>query len=103
MALYVGQKVVCVDAKDSAGRHKQLLVEGAVYKLRWVGMHVHPDYPLEFCVRLVGIDRSGYGVPRGHDTPYKASRFRPVVEDADKLEWARQLVAPKAKDRELVS
>jgi hypothetical protein len=94
MAFYVGQKVVCVDAGMSGPNygngHAYGLREGAIYVI--VAARPSKLQPNVDMLRLDGISGA-----------WLSSRFRPVVEDADKLEWARQLVAPKAKDRELVS
>jgi hypothetical protein len=94
MAFYVGQKVVCVDAGRCYMGRKTTLVKDAVYTVA----AVLPPCGSGVVGLLLVETRSLFS-----DGGYRATRFRPVVEDADKLEWARQLVAPKAKDRELAS
>lgn len=76
----VGQKVVCVDARDTNSHGLPEIVEGGVYTIRWVGVD---DYKL--CVRLVEVPRNALAPPfttppEFLDWPFYASRFRPVVE-----------------------
>jgi hypothetical protein len=83
----VGQKVVCVDV---SGLFETLrgefvdsvdLTKGAVYTIRWLG--IFEGQPV---VRLREITErtvpSGYLIAPGadRDTPFLASRFRPLVE-----------------------
>ena len=88
---YVGQQEQCIDAKVGHEQYIEIS-EGGVYQIRWIGMfnhYVHGDY---LGVRLVGIDRGeckhfGYS-----DTPYMATRFRPLVND--RLGSLRALLVP---------
>lgn len=86
MNFKVGQRVVCVD--DSPGPipgylpslrpWDGYLKRGAIYTVRWVGMHAPvlsgQRHPQLLCVKLEEIVRSI------KDPPYRATRFRPVVE-----------------------
>lgn len=71
---HVGQKVVCVDvnpwrAEDDLGG----LTKGSVYTIRRVGFHQHPTHPIGRYLGIV-VDE----IYRPCQTPYLASRFRPV-------------------------
>ena len=77
--MHVGQQVVCIDDDNQHDdpTHKDVLC-GCVYTIRWIG----PDKcrytkVINLCVRLIGIDRSSLD---GVDTPFRATRFRPVKE-----------------------
>jgi hypothetical protein len=99
MAFYVGQKVVCVDAaRKFPGLYWTPLIQGAVYTVAGCGVSPRDGAATLFLIEQINPHRG-----TGEDWGYYANRFSPATQDADKLEWARQLVAPKAKDRELVS
>lgn len=76
----IGQKVVCVNEEPIAGQRGSKwdakLKAGAVYVIRWAGTYQNNVFGPSKCVRLQGIVRD-YA---DGDTPYCASRFRPVVE-----------------------
>lgn len=79
---YVGQDVVCIDNGQPADTTlPSELVKGRIYKLRWVGIHKHYLDGEYVGVRLVGIDRGTCMIWGDVDTPFKASRFRPLVSD----------------------
>lgn len=79
----VGQKVVCTHDNFKWVSNDQLIREGEVYTIRWVGRFTHyidGDFlGLRFEEIVRGEDPAGYTDP---DMPYRASRFRPVVEPA---------------------
>lgn len=79
---YVGQEVVCIDAKTPPRVTIPLpLVEGQVYKIRWVGpytSYVDGDF---IGVRLEGVERGVCEVYGHDDPPFHSKRFRPVVKD----------------------
>lgn len=77
-----GDKIVCVDAKRAPTTTLETgLKEGEIYTIRTIGMHRHyidGDY---LGVRLAEIDRGlDPSDLRDDDMPFRASRFRPVVE-----------------------
>ena len=81
---YVGQKVVCINAKDthSHPNNIQELTEGAIYTVRWVGSKEASEDGLG--IKLVEVMRyvlslSGERI-REEDMPFDATRFRPLVE-----------------------
>lgn len=83
-AFYVGQEVVCIKADfDPAQQttHKSELIEGKVYRIRWLGIYSHyvdGDY---LGIRVEGIVRGRCPIWGYEDPPFFASRFRPVVKD----------------------
>lgn len=89
---HVGQHVVCIDAKQPA--HTSMpgdLVEGEVYKIRWVGIHHHYVEGEYLGVRLEGIERGTCPTWGDVDTPFRAKRFKPLV--TDRLGSLRSLLA----------
>lgn len=86
MTFHVGQKVVCVDATDTNRIGIKELTEGASYTIRWVGNARHPILGQRFAVRVMGIVRDSDAKmwaarwPHLADTPFCASRFRPLIE-----------------------
>ncbi|PKA40472.1 hypothetical protein CWR43_28275 [Rhizobium sullae] len=89
---HVGMDVVCISASQPA--HTSMpsdLVEGATYKLRWVGMHEHYVEGEYLGVRLEGIHRGTCRIWGDVDTPFRATRFRPLVRD--RLGGLRALLA----------
>lgn len=79
MSFRIGEKVVCVNErqfKDSPGLWDGRLKRNAIYEIRWVGLFNNNFQGGRLSVRLVGLDRGGHGF---NDTPYCASRFRPLV------------------------
>jgi hypothetical protein len=90
--LYVGCEVVCVRSTYDPAQKTTItpeLVEGQVYKIRWLGIYNHYLDGEYLGVRVEGIDR-GICPHWGHeDQPFNANRFRPVVKDP--LAWAKRI------------
>lgn len=82
MIFRIGQKVVCVNDKNSNLYGKQELVAGAIYTVRWVGEYYHPRHGIKPSVRVAGIvrDATDQGFPEHSDVPFGAHRFRPLDE-----------------------
>lgn len=82
--LYVGCDVVCIRANYDPAQRTTItpeLVEGQVYKIRWLGFYNHYLDGEYLGVRVEGLHRGicphwGYD-----DVPFNANRFRPVVKD----------------------
>lgn len=81
---YVGQDVVCVRAAYEEGQRVAIaseLVEGKVYRIRWLGIYSHyldGDY---LGIKVEGLER-GICPEWGYvDQPFYANRFRPLVKD----------------------
>ncbi|WP_028752723.1 hypothetical protein [Rhizobium leucaenae] len=90
---YVGQQVVCISAAQPANTTlPSELTEGAIYKIRWIGEHTHYLDRTYIGVRLEGIDRGTCQIWGDVDTPFRATRFRPLV--ADRLGSLRALLVP---------
>ena len=83
MSFRVGQKVICVDAADTHTGDLSELIEGSIYTIRWHGPFEWRGVK-ENCVQLVEIVErpvmSGKKIVYSIDQPFRASRFRPVVE-----------------------
>jgi len=92
-SLYAGQQVVCIDngqPKDTT-MPSELTVD-QIYTIRTVGPYRHyidGDY---IGVRLVGIDRGVCPIWGDNDQPFRASRFRPLVND--RIGMLRALLVP---------
>ena len=93
MTFKIGMKVVCVDATggwlSNSGRlvDTNELQKGAVYTVRWVGMHKRTA-----CIRLYEVDRRkrppGFNLSwSGHDEPWFAARFRPAVSPKQEVSF----------------
>lgn len=78
---YVGQDIQCIDDKYKHVSNDQIIREGVVYRIRWLGMY-HNYVDGDFLwVKLEGIDR-GVDPTYGYDDPpFAARRFRPLVQD----------------------
>lgn len=72
---HVGQKVVCVRAAKTNTLNVPELVEGTKYRIRWVG-----EDKGKVKVKLEGVVRRVFDIVDPNDSPFIASRFRPVVE-----------------------
>jgi hypothetical protein len=105
MSFHVGQRVVCVDDKrrlkkaDMSG-----LTRGQIYTVRWCGVHEFlPFWPETPSIRVEEIhrDQDPYDLrdPRLFDTPFRASRFRPVKETDISIFTAMLAPTPKQKVR----
>lgn len=101
-AFHVGQKVVCVDA---AGTHLYGIVElvqGEVYEIEWIGFYDAPKWPYPdlLCVRLRGVRRKPVMPLDSPLDPFRAARFRPVVERKTDIAIFTEMLTPtKAKER----
>lgn len=108
MNFWVGQKVVCIDTSDwtrIARPRWQLPVRGPVYTVREVAASpINGEQVIrlsEIVNDIVTCPKTGLSV----EPYFRADRFRPVVDDTDKLAWARKLVEPgqvTVKPREIV-
>lgn len=81
---YVGQDVVCVKADYDPNQKVSIgsgLVEGKVYRIRWIGIYNHYLDGEYVGVRLEGINRGTCPIWGYDDVPFKAERFRPLVSD----------------------
>ena len=79
---YVGQEVVCINAKQPSNTTlPSELVEGQIYKIRWLGIHKHYLEGEYVGVRIEGVDRGICQIWGDVDTPFRADRFRPLVKD----------------------
>jgi hypothetical protein len=74
MTFRVGQKVVCVDARDCRAKE---LVKGNIYVVRDAGPE--PFISGKYWVLLEGVFNE-YDPRFGGELGYRSSRFRPVVE-----------------------
>lgn len=91
---YVGQEVVCIKASYDPGQRTTIapeLVEGQIYRIRWLGMYNHYLDGEYLGVRVEGVDRGTCPHWGYVDQPFNANRFRPLVSDP--LAWARQIAA----------
>jgi hypothetical protein len=97
---FVGQEVVCVKADHEPSQRTTLasgLVEGEVYRVRWLGIFVHYVDGEYLGIKVEGIDRGTCPSFGYVDPPYRADRFRPVVKD--RLATFRNLLAPNEGDK----
>ena len=83
MTFYVGQKVVCVDAKPRlhAGRNwvfGDAPTEGAIYTI--AGLYMGEE---GLCIILLEHPRS----PRSEHRGFASRRFRPLVSDTKKVSF----------------
>ncbi|MDM9629591.1 CAP-Gly domain protein [Rhizobium sp. S152] len=104
---HVGQKVVCIDDTFKHVSIDQGIRKGEIYTIRWVGEYTHYIDGTFFGIKLQEIDRGNDDGPEGYgaaDMPFRATRFRPLVED--KLKSLRGLLTPtptkKVKEKEKV-
>ena len=101
MAFYVGQKVVCVDDDTAEADGVTRLVNGRVFTIRRIatqfsrpGWVSHPRYKGQGpFVWLTEISGRALG-----DTPYNASRFRPVVERKTDISALKALLNPSREE-----
>lgn len=80
MAFRIGQKVVCIDQKNSSlsdVRHSLALQEGNIYTIRAVGLIHGRDPAKNPCVLIEERARQDGA---DEDCPIWASRFRPLIE-----------------------
>ena len=79
MSFHVGQKVVCVSVPGNDGSIGDTtfptnLRVGEIYIVRWVGIYDDGQ-----AVRLAGLYRN-FPLVKWQDIPFRALRFRPVIE-----------------------
>lgn len=92
---YVGQEVVCLRASYDPQQKTTItpeLVEGQVYRIRWIGIYNHYLDGEYLGIRVEGIDRGICPFWGYDDQPFRADRFRPLV--ADRLGSLRALLVP---------
>ncbi|OKP79738.1 hypothetical protein BTE77_06505 [Ensifer adhaerens] len=92
---YVGQEVVCLRAAYDPQQKTTItpeLVEGQVYRIRWIGIYNHYLDGEYLGIRVEGIDRGICPFWGYDDQPFRADRFRPLV--ADRLGSLRALLVP---------
>lgn len=78
-----GDKVVCIDAKFPGISTDQLIREGEAYTVRWAGTFTHYVDGTYHGLKLAEINRGADNEADGFgydDMPFRASRFRPLVE-----------------------
>ncbi|PWE56392.1 hypothetical protein DEM27_08315 [Metarhizobium album] len=88
---FVGQQVQCID--DSTLPEQYLEVrKGEIYTIRWIGIakgYMNGEY---LGVRLSGIRRGDCPQFGEQDPPFRATRFRPLIND--RLGSLRALLVP---------
>ena len=80
MTFRIGQKVVCVDDSGHPSFAPVEVKKGCIYTISWVGMHTHPAAGKIECLRLVEVARRACAIDPDGNMPFRATRFRPVVE-----------------------
>ena len=78
-----GDRVVCVDDTFKHVSIDQGIRAGQVYTVRWRGPYVHYVDGAYDGLKLEEIHRGNDDGPEGYgaaDMPFRASRFRPLVE-----------------------
>ena len=80
MIFRVGQKVVCVDAAETNNWNIPELMEGGIYTISWTD---GPDVLL-----VEPTFRSRFGL----NTPFRADRFRPIVERKTDIGFAHEIL-----------
>lgn len=106
MTFRVGQKVVCVDARPTNIFGLSVLESGRVYTVRWVGLWGYAARrPNQLCIRLEEIDRGeDPGAPHMieiFDMPFRATRFRPVVEKKTDISVFTAMLNQKQREHSL--
>lgn len=82
MTFRVWQKVVCVDDGPTDKDGGRVLTLGTIYTIRWLGSWSERGVSCPDGVRLVEVDRGpDEWCPEVLDMPFRASRFRPIVEN----------------------
>jgi hypothetical protein len=110
MAFHVGQKVVCIDDRNTNPRGERELVAGRIYKVRWAdeydwwGEHAGQGVRVEGIVRTLGDPLHDFAArvyKVDADIPFAAERFRPLekIECADEVEKLKRLcnLAPNVR------
>ena len=97
MNFRVGQKVVCVDDAEDFPDVEGIdwrpleIKKGNIYVVRWCGPHTDNILGTEICVRLVGFVRPDDDYD---DLPFRASRFRPIVERETDISVFTRMLTP---------
>lgn len=109
MAFYVGQKVVVVRAPKDQTADSAAPGRYGLPTLEVGSIHVVRDFDSRFVsitrqrrpmLRLAGIYGDTVATTLGPvEMGYDPIGFRPVVEDTDKLAWARKLIEPSELDK----
>ncbi|NTF69348.1 CAP-Gly domain protein [Rhizobium rhizogenes] len=79
----IGERVVCVDDQFKHVSIDQGIRAGQEYTVRWAGDYRHYIDGDFYGIKLMEIDRGNDDGPEGYgaaDMPFRASRFRPLVE-----------------------
>ena len=75
-----------------------------MYTIRWVGLYPCPiTGDMDICVKVSGISRDGcscFWCLAHPDMPYRADRFRPLVECKTDISIFTEML--KTKDKELI-
>lgn len=97
----VGQKVICVDVGPTPGLGNvseeagPLLEEGRIYIVRWVGENPYEPWRVYgTCLRVEGIERRQDKDPDWSDFPFRATRFRPIVERKTDISIFTEMLTP---------
>ncbi|NTG85891.1 CAP-Gly domain protein [Agrobacterium rhizogenes] len=83
----IGERVVCVDDQFKHVSIDQGIRAGQEYTVRWAGDYRHYIDGDFYGIKLMEIDRGNDDGPEGYsaaDMPFRASRFRPLVEGKTK-------------------
>lgn len=96
---HVGQEVVCVDASHTTKHNEQELVRGKIYKIRWVGLSEHPVFGGNLSIKVEGMVRPVRPdlvemFPELADVPFRATRFRPLVEKKTSIAIFEKMLIP---------
>jgi hypothetical protein len=96
MNFRIGQKVVCIDDKPSIVQGSLgLLKAGQVYTIRWLGDYMCPGTnEIQPHIRVEEIHRPCGDDTENIDTPYKARRFRPIVERKTNISIFKKMLTP---------
>jgi len=102
-AFKVGDRVICINAASNlafgtvlvpGSEVANFLVEGAVYTLRWIGIIPSGNLNVgDVGVRLQGVQRLDIA---SDDPPFRADRFRPLVDTDATRTMFRAMVSPEA-------
>ena len=104
--VYVGQKVVCIDATPRKGGPGILgyslgpLELDAIYTIRWHGYCAVGEFPTAYKVRLEEIYRAKRRMWHSpiEDMPYLAVRFRPLDQRSTDISDLKALLVPTSLD-----
>ena len=91
MSFQVGQKVVSLATWSAFPGAESVPVKDGIYTVRSIETRGGTGHRLCEISNQPRDWSNGYG-----EVAFDANHFRPVVEDTDKLEWARKLLEPQA-------